>query len=166
MSHIQYLEKTAQMAMNMNLILQQKIAALRAENEHKKKKKARRQATLESSIILNIQKDHDRVEQLDKQLDKQLNEQLNEPTPAPRQRAPPRCSSCNTIGHTIECVLISSYLFYLLYNLFKVFVVEKLENFERARIRGSVVDYVIKHCFRHYIYKHHNGALIMKFTCI
>jgi hypothetical protein len=42
------------MAINMNLILQQEIAALRAENERKKKKKTRRQGTLGSNIILNI----------------------------------------------------------------------------------------------------------------
>jgi hypothetical protein len=86
------------MVININLILQQEITALRAENERKKKKKTRRQGILGSNIILNIQKDRDRVEQLDKQ----LNEQLNESTPAPRQRAPPRCSGCNTIGHTIR----------------------------------------------------------------
>jgi hypothetical protein len=67
------------MAMNMNLILQQEIAALRAENKRKKKKKTRRQDILESNIILNIQKDRDRVEQLDKQLNKQLNKSISAP---------------------------------------------------------------------------------------
>jgi hypothetical protein len=63
------------MTININLILQQEIAALRAENKRKKKKKVRRQATLKSNIILNIQEGRDRVEQLYKQ--------LNKPTPAP-----------------------------------------------------------------------------------
>lgn len=43
-SHIQHLEKAAQMAMNMNL-LQEEIKVLRAENERKKKKKARKHAS-------------------------------------------------------------------------------------------------------------------------
>ncbi|XP_077660230.1 uncharacterized protein AFUA_2G03570 [Aspergillus fumigatus Af293] len=39
MAHIQHLEKAAQMAMNMNLLLQEEIKVLRAENERKVKKR-------------------------------------------------------------------------------------------------------------------------------
>ena len=40
-SHIQHLEKAAQMAMNMNLLLHQEIRTLRAENERKKEEKSK-----------------------------------------------------------------------------------------------------------------------------
>jgi hypothetical protein len=54
MSHIQHLEKAAQMAMNANLLLQQEIKVLRAENERKRKKKARRHANLGDDTILSV----------------------------------------------------------------------------------------------------------------
>jgi hypothetical protein len=54
MSHIQHLEKAAQMAMNINLLLQQEIKVLRAENERKRNKKARRHANLGDNTILSI----------------------------------------------------------------------------------------------------------------
>jgi hypothetical protein len=41
MAHIQHLEKSAQMAMNMTLLLQEEIKALRVENERKVKKRIR-----------------------------------------------------------------------------------------------------------------------------
>lgn len=97
-SHIQHLEKAAQMTMNMNLLLQQEIKALRAENERKKKKKARRRAQLGNDLFLSVEEGHNRVQQLDTQ----LNEQVGEPTPMPRRRAPQRCSGCRAVGHTIR----------------------------------------------------------------
>jgi hypothetical protein len=97
-SHIQHLEKAAQMAMNMNLLLQQEIKVLRAENERKTKKKARRRATLGNDLFLSIEEGQNRVQQLDAQ----LTEQVQEPTLRARQRAPARCSGCATIGHTIR----------------------------------------------------------------
>lgn len=45
-----------------------------------------------------MQEDENRVQQLDTQ----LNKQPAESTPAPRRRAPQRCSGCGTIGHTIR----------------------------------------------------------------
>jgi hypothetical protein len=97
-SHIQHLEKAAQMAMNTNLLLQQEIKVLRAENERKIKKKARRRAILGDDLVLFVQEGQNRVQQLDTE----VNEQVEEPTPRPRQRAPARCSGCATVGHTIR----------------------------------------------------------------
>lgn len=97
-SHIQHLEKAAQMAMSMNLLLQQEIKALRAENERKLKKKVRKHASLGNDLFLSIQEGRDRIQQLNEQVD----EQVDKPIPEPRQRAPPRCSGCWTIGHTIR----------------------------------------------------------------
>ena len=101
-SHIQHLEKAAQMAMNMNLILQEDIKVLRAENERKMKKKARKHTSLGDDLFISVQEGREHIQQLDtiQQLDAQLNEQLNDATP--RQRAPPRCSGCGIIGHTIR----------------------------------------------------------------
>jgi hypothetical protein len=95
-SHIQHLEKAAQMAMNMNLLLQQEIKVLRAENERKMRKKARRRVNLGNDTLLSVQEGQSRIQQLDMP----LVEQVSEPTPIPGQRAPPRCSACWTIGHT------------------------------------------------------------------
>jgi hypothetical protein len=97
-SHIQHLEKAAQMAMSMNLLLQQEIKALRAENERKLKKKVRKRASLGNDLFLSIQEGHDRIQQLNEQVD----EQVDKPIPEPRQRAPPRCSGCWITGHTIR----------------------------------------------------------------
>lgn len=97
-SHIQHLEKAAQMAMNMNLLLQQEIKVLRAENERKKKKKARKRAVLGDDLFISVQEGRDRIQQLDTHLE----EQVEEPTSRPRKRAPQRCSGCGTVGHTIR----------------------------------------------------------------
>jgi SMC interacting uncharacterized protein involved in chromosome segregation len=96
MAHIQHLEKAAQMAMNMNLLLQEEIKVLRAENERKAKKRVRRRALVGNDVLLSVQEGQNRVQQLDTQ----VNGQINEPTPISHQRAPPRCSGCWTIGHT------------------------------------------------------------------
>jgi hypothetical protein len=97
-SHIQHLEKAAQMAMNTNLLLRQEISVLRAKNERKKRKKARRRAIIGNDLVLFVEEGQSRVQQLDTQ----LNEQVDEPTPRPRQRAPQRCSNCGTARHTIR----------------------------------------------------------------
>ena len=97
-AHIHHLEKAAQMAMHTNCLLQQEIRTLRAENERKTKKKARRRAILGNDTLLSVQEGQNRVQQLDMQ----LNEQHDEPTPLPRRRAPQRCSGCGTVGHTIR----------------------------------------------------------------
>jgi uncharacterized small protein (DUF1192 family) len=86
------------MAMNMNLLLQQEIKVLRAENERKMKKKARKRASLGNDLFISVQEGRDRIQQLNEQVD----EQVGEPVPMPHQRAPPRCSGCWTIGHTIR----------------------------------------------------------------
>jgi hypothetical protein len=98
-SHIQHLEKAAQMAMNTNLILQQQITSLRAENERKKIKRARKNAILGQDTILSIQEGQNRIQQLDRQVEGQVAGQVESRT---RQRAPPRCSGCGTIGHIIR----------------------------------------------------------------
>ncbi|KKA22268.1 hypothetical protein T310_3703 [Rasamsonia emersonii CBS 393.64] len=98
MSHIHHLEKAAQMAMNMNLLLRDEIRTLRAETERKTRKKARRRAILGNDTLLSVQEGQNRIQQLDTQ----LNEKLDEPTPMPQRRAPQRCSGCGTIGHTIR----------------------------------------------------------------
>ena len=100
-SHIQHLERAAQMAMNTNLLLQQEIKVLQSENERKTKKKARRRATLGNDTILSVQEGLDRIQQLDGQVESQIEGQV-EQAPIPRQRAPGRCSGCGTIGHTIR----------------------------------------------------------------
>jgi uncharacterized small protein (DUF1192 family) len=96
MAHIQHLEKAAQMAMNMNLLLQEEIKVLRAENERKVKKRVRRRAIVGNDVLLSVQEGQNRVQQLDTE----VNSQIDEPTPMSRQRAPPTCSGCWTIGHT------------------------------------------------------------------
>ena len=100
-SHLQHLEKAAQMAMNTNLLLQQQLKILQAENERKTRKRARRRTTLGNDLVLFVQEGQNRVQQLDTQ----LNEPVDEPTLRPRQRAPRRCSGCGTIGHTIRSCL-------------------------------------------------------------
>ena len=60
--HIQHLEKCAQMAMKTNLLLQQEIKVVRAENERKIKKRARRHAPLGNHAILTVQEGLDRVQ--------------------------------------------------------------------------------------------------------
>jgi hypothetical protein len=84
------------MAMNMNLLLQQEIRVLRAENEWKMKKKARKHASLGNNLFISVQEGHDQIQQVSKQ----VNEQVNKPTTISYQRAPPTCSGCWTIGHT------------------------------------------------------------------
>jgi hypothetical protein len=95
-SHIQHHERAAQMAMNMNLLLQQEIRVLRAENERKMKKKARKHASLGNNLFISVQEGRDRIQQVGEQ----VNEQVDEPTTISHQRAPPTCSGCWTIGHT------------------------------------------------------------------
>ena len=97
-SHLQHLEKAAQNAMNANLLLLQEIKTLRAQNERKVKKRARRNAILGTDTILPVQEGQNQVQQLDSQ----DNRQVEESTPRPRKRAPQRCSGCGTIGHTIR----------------------------------------------------------------
>jgi hypothetical protein len=97
-AHIQHLEKAAQMAMQTTLLLQQEIRAVRAENRRQRQKKAKKRAEIGNDRLLNVQEGENRVQQLGTQ----LNEQPAESTPAPRRRAPQRCSGCGTIGHTIR----------------------------------------------------------------
>jgi hypothetical protein len=80
------------MAMNANLLLQQEIKVLQAENERKMKKKARKRINLGNNLFISVQEGRDRIQQVDQQVD--------EPIPISRQRAPPTCSGCWTIGHT------------------------------------------------------------------
>ena len=60
--HIHHFEKAAQISMNLNLLLQQEIKTLRAENEQKTRKKARKRTTLGSDTILFIQEGQVRVQ--------------------------------------------------------------------------------------------------------
>jgi uncharacterized small protein (DUF1192 family) len=96
MAHIQHLEKAAQIAININLLLQEEIKVLRAENERKVKERVRRRAIVGNDVLLSVQEGQNRVQQLDTE----VNSQIDEPTPTSYQRAPPRCSGCWTIGHT------------------------------------------------------------------
>lgn len=98
MSHIRHLEKAAQMAMNVNNLLQEE----RADGERKARNKARKHANIGKDVILNVQEGRDRVQQLNEPVD----EHLDLPPPVRRQRAPPRCSGCNIIGHDIRNGLI------------------------------------------------------------
>jgi hypothetical protein len=97
-SHLQHLEKAAQMAMNMNLLLHQEIKSLRTQNERKVKKRARRNANIGTDTILSVQEGQDRFQQLDTRVEEQVEECISRP----RKRAPQRCSGCGTIGHTIR----------------------------------------------------------------
>ena len=60
-SHIHYLKKAAQILMNLNLLLQQEIKTLRAENKRKTRKKVRKHTILGSDTILSIQEGQVRV---------------------------------------------------------------------------------------------------------
>ena len=111
-SHIQHLERAAQMAMNTNLLLQQEIKVLQSENEWKTKKKARRDAALGNDTILSVQEGLDHIQQLDVQVEGQVEEQAS----IPCQHAPAHCRGCGIIGHTIR-ICHSKYLSVLsLYN--------------------------------------------------
>jgi hypothetical protein len=69
MTHIQHLEKAAQMAMNMNVLLQEEIKVLRSENERKIKKKARKRESLGNALFISVQEGRDRIQQLDRHLE-------------------------------------------------------------------------------------------------
>jgi hypothetical protein len=97
-AHIQHLEKAAQMAMQTQLLLEQEIKNLQAENRRQRQRKARKRAELGNYCLLNVQEGQNRVQQLDMQ----FNEQPEESTPMPRRRAPQHCSGCGTVGHTIR----------------------------------------------------------------
>jgi hypothetical protein len=86
------------MAMNTNLLLQQEIKVLRAENERKMKKKARKRASLGNDLFISVREGRDRIQQLNTEVEEQAKEQASRP----RQRAPARCSGCGTVGHTIR----------------------------------------------------------------
>ena len=86
------------MAMKTNLLLQQEIKVLRTENEQKIKKRTRRRAVLGNHALLTVQEGLDRVQQLDLQVEAQAQELVYMPS----QRAPPRCSGCRAIEHTIR----------------------------------------------------------------
>lgn len=62
------------MVMNMNLLLQQEIKVLRAENERKMKKKARKRASLGNNLFLSVQESRDRIHQLDMHHEEQVEE--------------------------------------------------------------------------------------------
>lgn len=97
MSYLQHLDKAAQTAMNMNLLLHQEIKSLCTQNEWKIKKRARRNANLDTHTILSVQEGQDHFQQLDTQVGEQA-----ECISRPHKRAPQRCSGCGTIGHTIR----------------------------------------------------------------
>ena len=84
--------------MYTNLLLQQEIKAVRAENKRKYKKKARKRAIIGNDSLLMVQEGENRVQQLNTQ----VNEQPEQSTPVPRRRAPQRCSGCGIVGHTIR----------------------------------------------------------------
>ena len=91
-SHLQHLEKAAQMAMNMNLLLHQENKSLRTQNERKIKKRATRNANLGTDTILSVQEGQDRFQQLDTRVEERVEECISRP----RKRAPQRCSGCGT----------------------------------------------------------------------
>ena len=84
--------------MHTNLLLQQKIKAVQAENEQKYKKKARKRAIIGNDSLLIVQEEENRVQQLNTQ----INKQPEQSTPVPRRRAPQRCSGCWIVGYTIR----------------------------------------------------------------
>jgi hypothetical protein len=86
------------MAMQTQLLLEQEIKNLQAENGRQCQRKARKHAELGNDRLLNVQEGQNRVQQLATQ----FNEQPEESTPMPRRRAPQRCSGCGTVGHTIR----------------------------------------------------------------
>lgn len=94
-SHLQHLEKAAQMATNMNLLLHQEIKSLRTQNERKIKKRARRNANLGTDTNLSVQEGKGNFQQLDTQVEEQVEECISRPC----KRAPQRYSGCGTIGH-------------------------------------------------------------------
>ena len=97
-SHIQHLEKAAQMAMNTNLLLQQEIKVLWTENEWKTKK-ARKRASMGDNLFISVHEGRECIQQLDTQDEAQV----EEPISRPHKRAPQHCSSgCGTVGHMIR----------------------------------------------------------------
>jgi len=54
--------------MNTNILLHEEIKSLRAQNERKIKKRARRNANLGTDTILSVQEGQERVQQLDIQV--------------------------------------------------------------------------------------------------
>jgi hypothetical protein len=94
-AHIRSLKKAVDKSICKNLLLEQRVKVLEAENKRKKAKNARRRATLGTDIILSVQEGQDRVQQLDIQVESYSSS-------LPRPRAPPRCSGCRSTGHTIR----------------------------------------------------------------
>ena len=80
MSYIQHLEKCAQMAMKTNLLLQQEIKVVQAENKRKIKKRARRHAALGNHALLTVQEGLHHIQQLDVQVEEQAQEQVYIPS--------------------------------------------------------------------------------------
>ena len=89
-------------------LLKAECAALRAENQHQKQKRARYKGTIQKGRSMTIQEGQqtvqDRVvtEQLtvqDRDIDPVL---LTEQQEMPRKRAPAKCSKCNLVGHTVR----------------------------------------------------------------
>jgi len=62
------------MAMNTNLLLQREIKVLRAQNERKMKKKARRRAVLGNDLFISVQEGRDRIQQLETLADRAVDD--------------------------------------------------------------------------------------------
>jgi hypothetical protein len=65
------------MVININILLQQEIRVLQAENKQKIKKKARKHASLGNNLFISMQEGRDWIQQVDEQ----VNEQVDEYTP-------------------------------------------------------------------------------------
>jgi len=92
------------MAMNTNILLYEETKSLRAQNERKIKKRAKRNANSGTDTIICVQEGQERVQQLDTQVEEQVDR-------VPRQRAPRPLRRRGAIGHTIRTALINSHLF-------------------------------------------------------
>ncbi|KAL1960666.1 hypothetical protein VTO42DRAFT_7245 [Malbranchea cinnamomea] len=96
--HIDRLERAAQVSMATNLLPQQEIKLLQAENERQTRKRARTRAILGTQPLMNVQQGRDQLQQQNKQHTRQDAAAGQ----GAQQRAPRRCSGCNNTGHTVR----------------------------------------------------------------
>jgi hypothetical protein len=105
----QQLLKGFEVAVHERAILQAEVAALRAENNHQKRKRAQRRTIVAKGGTLTVGEAQDKI--YIPQLEQQIQRELPQPEPRtteaePSKRAPRQCSLCASTAHTARtCTL-------------------------------------------------------------
>jgi FtsZ-binding cell division protein ZapB len=95
---INQLAKGCTIAIETITLLQSEVERLRTENKRQMQKKARKKAAIGTDQVLTVSEARDRITQSDN-ADEQARTQIMDQS---RKRAPPRCSGCGVVGHTIR----------------------------------------------------------------